>query len=80
MGPELAGLVARVAGGERVDVTAECVRLGVSRKTFYKYLKRFAAEGVDGFYPRTRRPLTSPRRVSAAVEDAIVRINKAIGG
>ena len=76
VGPELAGLVARVAGGERVDVTAECVRLGVSRKTFYKYLKRFAAEGVDGFYPRTRRPLTSPRRGSAAVEDAIVRVRK----
>ena len=50
--------------------------LGVSTKTFYKYLSRFGAEGVDGFYPRSRRPLTSPRRVSAAVEDVIVRVRK----
>lgn len=76
VGPEFAALVARVVGGETVDVTAECVRLGVSRKTFYKYLKRFAAEGVEGFYPRSRRPLTSPRRISAAVEDTLVRIRK----
>jgi transposase InsO family protein len=76
VGPEFAALVARVVDGEKVDVSAECVRLGVSRKTFYKYLKRFAAEGVDGFYPRSRRPLTSPTRVSAAVEDALVRVRK----
>ena len=76
MGPEFAALVARAARGEKVDASAECAQLGVSRKTFYKYLKRFTAEGVDGFYPRSRRPLTSPRRVSAAVEDAIVRVRK----
>ncbi|MGH3329987.1 MAG: DDE-type integrase/transposase/recombinase [Nocardioidaceae bacterium] len=57
-------------------MSAECARLGVSRKTFYKYLNRFTAEGVDGFYPRPRRPLISPTRVSAAVEEAIVRVRK----
>ena len=76
VGPEFAALVARAARGEKVDVSAECARLGVSRKTFYKYLKRFTAEGVDGFFPRSRRPLTSPTRVSAAVEEAIVRVRK----
>jgi transposase InsO family protein len=69
-------LVARVHGGQRVDVRAECAVLGVSTKTFYKYLARFGAEGVDGFYPRSRRPLTSPARVSAEVEDVIVRVRK----
>lgn len=76
VGPEFAALVTRAAHGEKFHVTAECARVGVSRKTFYKYLKRFAAEGVEGFYPRSRRPLTSPRRVSAVVEDAIVRVRK----
>jgi len=52
--------------------------MGVSRKTFYKYLDRFALEGVEGFYPRSRRPLTSPTRVSAEVEDAIVRARKVL--
>lgn len=76
VGPEFAALVARAARGEKVDVSAECARLGVSRKTFYKYLKRFTAEGVDGFYPRSRRPLSSPTRVSGAVEDTLVRVRK----
>jgi transposase InsO family protein len=76
MGPEFAALVARVHGGERVDVRAECVVLGCSTKTFYKYLARFGAEGVEGFYPRSRRPLISPTRVGGDVEDVIVRARK----
>ena len=76
VGPELAALVARVHGGERVEVTAECAVLGTTTKTFYKYLARFASEGVEGFYPRSRRPLSSPTRVGAEVEDLIVRARK----
>jgi transposase InsO family protein len=76
VGPEFAALVARVDGGERVNVRVECAALGVSTKTFYKYLARFAEEGVEGFYPRSRRPLGSPTRVGAVVEDAIVRARK----
>lgn len=78
MGPEFASLIARVAGGEGVNVRAECASLGVSTKTFYKYLARFRAEGVEGFYPRSRRPLTSPTRITAAAEDAIVRARKVL--
>lgn len=76
MGPGFAALVARVHGGERVNVRAECALLGVSTKTFYKYLGRFAVEGVEGFYPRSRRPLASPSRVGVGVEDVIVRARK----
>jgi len=65
-----------VHGGHRVNVSAECALLGVSTKTFYKYLGRFAVEGVEGFYPRSRRPLGSPAMVSALVEDVIVRARK----
>jgi transposase InsO family protein len=50
--------------------------LGCSTKTFYKYLARYRVEGVDGFYPRSRRPLTSPGRLDAAVEDVIVQARK----
>lgn len=76
VGPEFAALVARVHGGERVNVRSQCALLGVAPKTFYKYLARFGVEGVEGFYPRSRRPLTSPARVSAAVEDALIRARK----
>ncbi|MSW68537.1 MAG: DDE-type integrase/transposase/recombinase [Actinobacteria bacterium] len=80
VGPEVAALVARAVSGERFDVSAECARVGVSTKTFYKYRKRFEAEGVEGFYPRSRRPLTSPTRVSAAVEDVVVEARKDLDG
>lgn len=78
VGPEFAALVARRHGGERFDVRAECRRLGVSTKTFYKYVKRFAVEGVGGFYPRSRVPLRSPGRVDSAVEEMIVRARKVL--
>lgn len=76
VGPEFAALVARVHSGERVNVRAESARLGISAKTFYKYLARFAEEGVEGFYARSRRPLVSPTRLDATVEDVIVRARK----
>jgi transposase InsO family protein len=78
VGPEFAALVARRAGGQRFDVRSECARLGVSTKTFYKYLNRFKVEGVQGFYPRSRRPLTCPTQVAAAVEDALVHARKVL--
>jgi len=69
-------LVAKVARGEKVNVSAECAALGYSTKTFYKYVARFQEEGVAGLYPRSRRPLTSPTRTDAVVEDAVVRARK----
>ena len=71
----VAAVVAK-ARGDAVSVTAECAVLGVAPKTFYKYLRRFRAEGVEGFFPRSRAPLTHPTRFPAAVEDAAVRARK----
>jgi transposase len=39
------------AGGE--SVTSVCARLGISRKSYYKYLGRFASEGLEGLRPRS---------------------------
>lgn len=74
--PRLAALVARRVDGELFDVRAECAQLGVSTKTFYKYRKRFLAEGVEGFFPRSRRPHLNPRAVDPAVLDAVVLARK----
>ena len=76
MDSRLAAAVAAKARGERLNVAAVCRDLEVAPKTFYKCLKRFAAEGVDGFFPRSRRPLTNPRATPAAVEESIVRARK----
>ncbi len=84
MSPEVAALVARFVESldssagpvPRMNVRAECASVGISKSTFYKYVERFRAEGVDGFFPRSRRPLTSPGRLSAACEDELVRARK----
>lgn len=76
--PEVANAVARVAYGDPINVSEFCDEHEVSRKTFYKYLKRYRGEGVEGFFPRSRRPHRSPAQVSAAVEDAIVAARKAL--
>jgi transposase InsO family protein len=60
----------------KMNVRAQCASAGISKSTFYKYVERFRAEGVDGFFPRSRRPLTSSRRLSAACEDELVRTRK----
>lgn len=57
------------AGGE--SVTEVCARLGISRKSYYKYLGRFASEGLEGLRPRSRRPLTSPTQTSPEMVELI---------
>jgi Integrase core domain/leucine-zipper of insertion element IS481 len=74
----LAAVVARFVGGEPLNVSAECAALGVSTQTFYKYVRRFRGEGVEGFFPRSRRPKRSPTAVAAVVEDAIVLARKVL--
>ena len=56
--------------GESITALAEIY--GISRKTAYKWLERHAGEGIGGLEDRSRRPLHSPSRVSAEVEEAIV--------
>jgi transposase-like protein len=62
------------AGLTGVSVTSVCEDLDISRQTFYKYKRRFEAEGPAGLVERSRRPLTSPSLMSAELEDEIVRL------
>ena len=78
MSPEFAALVMRHLSGERLNVRGECARLGCSTTMFYKYAARARTAGVDGFYPRSRRPLTSPTQLSGAVEDLILKARKGL--
>ena len=80
MSPELAALVARFVDPDpdapRIRVRAECERIGVSTTCFYKYVARFRLDGVAGFAPRSRAPVSSPARVDAHVEELVVRARK----
>lgn len=71
-----AAVASFVAPGSRMNVAATCRELGVSRKTFYKYVTRFELLGVAGFYPDSRRPRSSPTRLSIQLEDVLIRIRK----
>ena len=59
METKYAAVFASVQAG-RESVTGVCDRLGISRKSYYKYLGRFCSEGLEGLRPRSRRPLSSP--------------------
>jgi transposase InsO family protein len=56
------------------NVRELCRRFGVSPKTGYKWLGRFAARGASGLCDESRRPRHSPTRTANAVEQAIVEL------
>lgn len=80
MGQNLAGAVASFAGGKPMNVTLTCAELGISRKTFYKYVHRFKGRGVEGFFPDSRRPALSPDRLHAGLQDVIAKVRKELDG
>src|SRR4051794_15601783 len=74
-------LLAAVTGSlEGVNVSALCRERGISRKTLYKWRRRYVLEGLSGLEPRSRRPKQSPGTTSQAVEDRIVELRKALDG
>ncbi len=51
-----------------------CSRFGISRKTGYKFLKRYGGEGVQGLEDRSRRPRNSPNVTGARMERMILEL------
>lgn len=51
-----------------------CTRFGISRKTGYKWIKRFLDYGEDGLMDQSRRPLNSPSKTSQQMEEAVLVI------
>lgn len=72
----LVALVGRIVAGEAVNVSAEAARLGTSRKRIYHYVRRYRAEGPEGFLLGSRRPHTQKCETPAFLEDAIVAVRK----
>lgn len=66
-----------IAAFEAVDegelsITEMCLRLGISRDTFYRYRARVAQEGIVGVLPRSSRPLGSPNQTGPEMTALIV--------
>src|SRR2546427_6136984 len=52
-------------------MTELCARYGISRKTGYKWLKRFAEDGRRGLADRSRAPHRCPHRIAADLADLL---------
>ena len=57
-------------------MTEICDRYGVSRKTGYKWIARYAADGAAGLAVRSSRPQHSPQATASPVVTAIVALRK----
>jgi transposase InsO family protein len=53
-----------------------CETFGISRKTGYKWVKRYREEGPDGLFEKSRMPHSNPNRVSFAEERLIITVRK----
>jgi len=61
-----------MAQSDRFTVTELCEQFGISRKTGYKHLERYAAEGLKGLVARSHRPRRFPQATDQTVEALIL--------
>ena len=59
---------------EEASLAELCRRYGVSRKTGYKYIARYQAEGPVGLEDRSRAPHSHPNAIDAECEAAILAL------
>ncbi len=63
-----------LASAEGANVSELCGRFGVSRKTGYKWLSRFAIKGNAGLVDQSRRPWESAGRTSDDLEQRVLAL------
>ena len=63
-----------LAAAEGANVSELCRRFGVSRKTGYKWLSRYAAAGNAGLVDQSRRPWESAGRTSDDLERRVLAL------
>jgi transposase InsO family protein len=56
--------------------TALCQRHGISRKTGYKWVRRYRELGLDGLKDRSRKPLHFPNRIAYTIRKEIVALRR----
>ncbi|WP_371861217.1 helix-turn-helix domain-containing protein [Streptomyces avermitilis] len=66
--------VREVLGGHPIGEVA--ARYGTSRQTLHSWRRRFEQEGMPGLLDRSRRPRSSPTRLSAEVEAEICELRR----
>jgi transposase len=64
------------AAADTRQVARTCRHFGISRKTFYKWKRRYAEHGAAGLCDRPRCPHRSPRATPAAVVSKILYLRQ----
>lgn len=61
---------------EGANISRLCDRFGISRKTGYKWIRRYLMEGEGGLSDRSRRPRRSPFVTSLRVEETVLQVRE----
>jgi transposase InsO family protein len=73
---DLAGYVINAVLVEGRSVKEVCESHGISRSWLYELIARYREHGEAGLKPQSKRPHSSPTRVTASVEDEIIALRK----
>lgn len=65
-----------ILAGTASNFTDLCRRYGISRKTGYKWLKRWAESGATGLADASRRPHSSPGRTPTEWEERVLTVRR----
>jgi len=58
------------------NISVLCKSYGISRKSGYKWLKRFKEFGVEGLADRSRQPHRSPGQIDVETEHSVIALKK----
>src|ERR1700754_2092714 len=58
------------------NVAMTCRYYGISRQTYYGWLRRYETEGADGLRDKSRRPRTSPNATRPEVIEKIIHLRQ----
>jgi putative transposase len=61
---------------ELLTMTELAAQYGISRKTGYKWLERFKADGIDGLRDHSRRPHTSPQATDPELVETLLHLRR----
>lgn len=65
-----------LASQDERNMAELCRRFGISRKTGYKWLKRYQAQGASGLKDQSRRPRSSPKQTPRSMELEILSVRE----
>ena len=65
-----------LASQSSTNISRLCKRFDISRKTGYKWLARWKAEGDPGLKDRSRRPKTHPNQTPPHIEQMVLDVHK----